>query len=399
MREPNGILRRPRLSGIGRGEAVFATVVVVGYGLAAIFSVLSGPNIPDVMMAVAERVLSGNLDTPLLAGTADTVGVGGRYYLAVGPLQILPYLPFAEIPALHGVGGHIVGLLFGIPAALLGLPLARRYGAEGASAYWVAAFMAFGSLLFYVSIFGDLYYLAHAESFLALTLFLIEWAGRRRPAVLGVCLMFSLLARPTTILAALPFGLALIWRRREAVAEGLRFGLPIALGIAVYGWYNWVRFGSPLEAGYALSVLEQPSLIARRALGVFSIRQIPENLRLALLAGPQHRSQFPFVAPNPYGLSMLLVSPALLTSLNAGFRAAQARLMWIATAVVAVPVFLYYGGGFVQYGFRYSLDFTPFLVALMAVGSTRWTGWVQRSLVLVSIASVTVGIIWHAHPW
>jgi hypothetical protein len=62
---------------------------------------------------------------------------------------------------------------------------------------------------------------------------------------------------------------------------------------------------------------------------------------------------------------------------------------------VAVPVFLYYGGGFVQYGFRYSLDFTPFLVALMAIGSQRWIGPPERLLVLVSVASVIVGICWY----
>jgi len=90
----------------------------------------------------------------------------------------------------------VTGLLFGLPAAWLALPLARAYGARGVAAYWIAAFTAFGSLLFWVSVFGNVYLLAHAESFLALTLFLIEWAGKRRPALLGVCLGASFLARP-----------------------------------------------------------------------------------------------------------------------------------------------------------------------------------------------------------
>jgi len=66
---------------------------------------------------------------------------------------------------------------------------------------------------------------------------------------------FSFLARPTTILAAAPFGLALLWRRRDAVLAAVAFALPIAVAIAIYGWFNWVRFGSPAEAGYALSYL------------------------------------------------------------------------------------------------------------------------------------------------
>jgi hypothetical protein len=94
-------------------------------------------------------------------------------------------------------------------------------------------------------------------------------------------------------------------------------------------------------------------------------------------------------------MSILLVSPALLTSLWAGLRDRTAGLLWIATVLLAVPVFLYYGGGLVQYGFRYSLDFTPFLVALMAIGSRRWIGWPEKLLVLASIGSVLVGICWY----
>jgi hypothetical protein len=260
----------------------------------------------------------------------------------------------------------------------------------------VAAFAAFGSLLFWASVFGNVYNLAHAESFLALTLFLLEWAGRRRPILLGVWLGASFLARPTTVLAALPFGLYLLWTRRaefRSMALGAAsFRLPIAGAIALYAWFNWVRFGSPFETGYAISILP-PSLLERRAQGMFSIVQIPENLRLALFALPNRAAAFPFVSADPNGMSMALVSPAMI--IRAGFRAPTARLLWIAAAIVAVPVFLYYGGGFVQYGFRYSLDFTPFLVALMAMGSSRWIGRPEKLLVALSIASVVAGICWY----
>jgi hypothetical protein len=349
-------------------------------------------------MLLAERALGGHLDSAAFKGVVDSVEVDGRYYLALGPLQLLPYLPFAAVPALRGVGDYIASLAFGIPAAWLSLPLARAYGARGAAAYWIAIFTAFGSLLWFVSVFGNMYYIAHAESFLALTVFLLEWANRRRPIVLGAMLGVSFLARPTTVLAAVPFGLVLLWQRRATLPEAARstviFGLPVAAAIGVYGWFNWVRFGSPLESGYAISYLNQPILEARRAMGVFSIAQVPENIRLFLLAGFDRISNYPYIAPNRFGLSMLLVSPALLASIWAGFRDRSALLLWLAAALVAVPVFLYYGGGYVQYGFRYSLDFTPFLVALMAMGSRRWIGWPEKILIVASICSVAFGIIW-----
>ena len=384
---------------LSRGDVLFALVVLGAYLVATALAIQWRYFFPDRMMIIAERALSGHLDSNALKGTIDTVEIGGRYYLALGPLQLLAYIPFAAIPDLQVVGGYVTGLLFGLPAAWLALPLARAYGARGAAAYWIAAFTAFGSLLFWVSVFGNVYLLAHAESFLALTLFLIEWAGKRRQALLGVCLGASFLARPTTILAAIPFGLYLIWTRRGELRAMARsaasFGLPIAGAIAFYGWFNWVRFGSPFETGYGISLLTIQSLQERRAQGLFSIVQIPDNVKLALLQLPDRIGQFPFFSASPYGMSMALVSPALVTSLWAGFRDVTVRLLWIATVLVAVPVFLYYGGGLVQYGFRYSLDFTPFLVALMALGSHRWIGWPEKLLVLASIGSVLVGICWY----
>lgn len=381
-----------------RGDTLFVLAVLGAYLVATVLATQWRGFFPDRMMLVAERALGGHLDSDALKGTIDAVEISGHYYLALGPLQLLAYIPFAAVPALQVVGGYVTGLLFGIPAAWLALPLARTYGARGATAYWIAAFAAFGTLLFWASVFGNVYNLAHAESFLALTLFLIEWAGRRRPLLLGACLGVSFLARPATILAAIPFGLYLVWTRRSELRSMARsavaFGLPIAGAIAFYGWFNWVRFGSPLESGYGISLLPQ-SLLDRRAQGLFSIVQVPENLRLALLALPDRIDRFPFLSASTNGMSMALVSPALVTSLWAGFRDSTARLLWIATALVAVPVFLYYGGGFVQYGFRYSLDFTPFLVALMAIGSRRWIGWPERLLVMASIGSVIAGICWY----
>jgi hypothetical protein len=384
---------------ISRGDWIFVASVVVVYAAAMIASIHFRGFLLDRMMVLAHQVLVGHLDSDTFKGTVDTVDMAGRYYVAVGPLQVLPYLPFALLGHFEGWSGHVIDIAVGIPAAILALPLARAYGARGSVAYWVAGFTAFGTLLLYISVFGSFYFLAQGESFLALTLFLLEWAGRRRPLVLGSCMAISFLARPTTVLAVIPFGLALLWSKRAAlrplVTAAIALALPIGLAILVYGWFNWVRFGSPLQAGYAISYLPQPGLDARRAVGLFSVLQIPENFRLAVLAPPDTMGHFPYLTASPYGLSMLLVSPALLTTLWAGFKSRSAQLMWLAAGIVAVPVFLYYGGGYIQYGFRYSLDFTPFLIALVAMGSMRWRGRLERALIVISVASVSYGVLWY----
>ena len=115
------------------------------------------------------------------------------------------------------------------------------------------------------------------------------------------------------------------------------FSAPVVIAIVSLGIYNAARFGSPLESGYAISFLSNESLIARRALGLFSIAQVPENLRLAILAIPHLRGSFPFALPDKYGMSMLLVSPGLLVAARAGIRPATQRSR-IATAP-AIPAF------------------------------------------------------------
>jgi hypothetical protein len=334
-----------------RGDILYLLAVLAAYVAATTLAIHFRGLEPDRMMTVAERALGGHLDSNTFKGTVDSVEFGGRYYLVLGPLQLAAYLPFAAIPDLQRVGGFLAGILFGIPAAWLALPLARAYGARGAMAYWIAAFTAFGSLLFWTSVFGVPYYLAHAEAFLALTVFLIEWAGKRRPIVLGLCLGVSFLARPTTILATIPFGIVFLWERRTQLRAMVRgavlFGLPIAGAIAIYGWFNWVRFGSALESGYSISVLQLSWLQEARAQGLFTPWHIPMNIYFGLLEPPDLHGQFPFFSPASVGMSMLLVSPALLTSALAGFRDRTARLLWAAAAVVALPVLLYYGGGVV----------------------------------------------------
>jgi hypothetical protein len=385
---------RLRVVHLSRGDLVYLVAVAVAYVAATIFATTAYHLVPDRMMVLAERVLQGRLDDPSFAGTVDSVVRGGRYYLAVGPLQFVPYLPFVPFEALHGVARYLTSLVPGLVAAWLALPLARAYGARGRTAYWVAGFTALGTLLFFVSVTGNMYYLAHAESFLALTWFLLEWAGRRRPLVLGVAIAISFLARPTTILAAIPFGIALVWRGRDRIRRATSFAVPVAAAIVAMGLYDAARFGSPFEGGYAISLLYERTLIARRALGVFSLAQVPENIRLAVLTFFGTKRSFPFLVPDPHGLSMLLVSPGLLVALEAGFRQPLQRTLWAATALVAIPVFLYYGGGYIQYGFRYSLDFTPFLVALVALGVRHRLGLLERVLFAASVASVTFGIVW-----
>jgi hypothetical protein len=60
-----------------------------------------------------------------------------------------------------------------------------------------------------------------------------------------------------------------------------------------------------------------------------------------------------------------------------------------------VPVLLYYGGGgYRTYGYRYALDFIPFLLALVAIGARTRFGSLEKLLIGLSVGFVGYGVVW-----
>ncbi len=364
---------------------------------------------PDHMMILANDMLShGRSDLTTLTTINDIVTIGGRNYQAMSLLPTVPYFVLVPFEALWPLSRWIVSATLGILAGWVALPLARRYGPGGSADYWLAALGAFGTLLFTLAFEGNFYYLAHLESVLLISLALIEWQGARRPFVLGLLIGLSGLARPTLWIVAVPFGLALMAERSDrrgawpawSVALGLpivAFGLPILASVAVTGWFDWVRFGSPLETGYDISWITPP-LERLRQQGLFSIVHLPDNLRLFLTGGIDHvRDSFPWIVPSNQGHSIFLTTPAVLIALNAGFRDRTNLVLWSSVVLAAIPVFLYYGGGGAStYGFRYEMDFMPFLVALVAIACRRHFGWIEKALIALSVVFVCYGFVWEA---
>jgi hypothetical protein len=68
-------------------------------------------------------------------------------------------------------------------------------------------------------------------------------------------------------------------------------------------------------------------------------------------------------------MSVLFTSPGLLLAFFAPWR--STRSWWLAGAAIAVliPTLLYYGGGWLQYGYRYALDSIPFVWALCCLAA------------------------------
>ncbi|MFL5684271.1 MAG: hypothetical protein ACJ77O_14130 [Chloroflexota bacterium] len=380
-----------------RPEVGWCLLVVLLY-LAATVVVARGED-PAVSraMTLAIHLSEGRLDLGGPVDATDTLTIDGVTYWVVGPMVVLPFLPLVPLQGLWEAARWIVPLSFGIVAAWLMLPLARRYGPGGRSTWWLAVLGAFGTLLFNQAVRGNDYYLTHAEAMAFTVCALVEWRGRRRPWVIGLALGLAGIARPPVLLALVPFGIALAWSGPGIRRRLLAFATPVGLLIVLAAAYNALRFGSPLETGYGGSVLTNVSLESDRAVGVLSIRHVPHNLQLLLVNGFAFGKHFPFLVPDPDGHSILLTSPALLAAVGAGIRSRTAAVLWICAGLITLALLLYYGGGGrVTYGYRYFLDATPFLLALTAVAARRQFGALERLLIVMSVAFVSYGFVWIA---
>lgn len=68
------------------------------------------------------------------------------------------------------------------------------------------------------------------------------------------------------------------------------------------------------------------------------------------------------------------------------------RALVVTTLCVAIPILFYQNSGRVQFGYRFSLDYTVFLVLLLAVGGRPLSRWAKLAIA-AGIAVNLVGAI------
>jgi hypothetical protein len=154
-----------------------------------------------------------------------------------------------------------------------------------------------------------------------------------------------------------------------------------------------MRWGTPLDAGYA-RLAEGDFFFTQ---GVFSLFYIPRHLYAIFLEPFDLVEGTPwFLRPSIKGTSLFLTTPALLwvfSGLRHVRRDAAIGYLALAALLALLPDILHGTVGFAQFGYRFSLDAQPFLIALAVAGDARTrTGWRRRPSWLF-IAAVVLSIV------
>ena len=182
---------------------------------------------------------------------------------------------------------------------------------------------------------------------------------------------------------------------REGLPAGLvrklvGFAAPAAAILGANLVHNYLRFGQLTEIGHKYLNIGWQERIQRW--GLFNYHFLSRNLTCALLLLPRVLTRYPFVKVSEHGMSMLVTSPCLGYTVAPRERSPLAPALWLTVLATALPSLLYQNSGFLQFGYRFSLDYIIFLVMLLAVGGRRFT-WLFKALLIWGVAVNLFGAI------
>ncbi|MDR5710161.1 MAG: hypothetical protein QN140_10110 [Armatimonadota bacterium] len=245
-----------------------------------------------------------------------------------------------------------------------------------------------------------MWYLAHVVAVLLLNLAILEALGRRRPLLIGLAVGAAYWTRLPVILS-LPFFLlvtAPAWapdgvRAWRAIRWGyvMRMAAGVTLFMGLNFAYNWVRFGTPLDVAYLYrpGVAEEPWFQQ----GLFHPSYIARHLKVIFLGLPRRLDSWPYLVPSLSGLAIWMTTPAFAFALRAPWRHPLTLASWVAVAPVALVNAMHGTWGFAQFGYRFALDYYPFLFLLTAVGMGQRIRWTHCLLVGLGIAVNLWGVL------
>jgi hypothetical protein len=259
---------------------------------------------------------------------------------------------------------------------------------------WLTALLGVGSVYYFCAVVGQVWFTA---LIVAVTLSIgYVWAsiGARRPVLAGICVALGFATRPPWVVLPLFLfeavraaggvsGIRTPSGRRTLVVSLLRFAAPILIGGVVLAAYNYARFRNPFEFGHRFMPVQWQERMFR--FGLFNFHFLSRNLAAALVLLPRIMTHYPYVRVSQHGLSLLVTSPNLAYTVMPQEPSPLTRPLWLTVAAVALPDLLYQSTGYVQWGYRYSLDFMVYLVVLLAIGNRRLTR-LFKALLVVAIA-------------
>lgn len=352
---------------------------------------------------LAQSFLAGKLhfiEKPLT--WTDSTLWEGKYFWPLGPFPAVLLMPFVALFNSFGLffSQGFLQIFLVVLVFFIVYRIAKHFKYSSIDSVILASAFCFASVFLGVSLLPWSWWFSQVITVLLLFLAIYEYLGKKRYWLIGIFCALLVLTRPTASLVIVFFLIETFFAKEKAIKLKNITSLlaPYFLGLFLLGFYNFARFGNFFDQGYSNQILTRQPLEKARSYGLISPEHIPGNIYYFLLSTPipVYKDSFsqvltaPFIRANPWGMSIFITSPYLIYMffLKYGDRTSKAILFTV--AVIALPIFMYYGVGLMQLGYRYSLDFLPLLfLLLMRNFKMRFGGLTTGFTTLVIIFSLT----------
>lgn len=332
--------------------------------------------------------------------TYDSVLWQNNFYWPLGPGSAFVLSPFVYIFSLFNkffYQGYL-NIIIVLTTCFLIFKISYKLKYQIIDSLYLIAAFCFASMFFGVIICSWSWYFSHSLTVLFLFLVIWEYLNKKRYWLIGSLLGLVFLTRVTASLGIIFFILEIIWNKGQTkikIVNLIKLLSPFLIFLLIQLVYNYFRFGAFLEQGYTWQILKNLELQKARDYGLFSLIHLPGNIYYSLINLPTpifkdgltHVLSFPYLKADPWGMSIFVTSPWLLYLFGLKYNDKLSKILIITIISIVLPIFLYYGIGFKQFGYRYALDFMPWLFFLFIKNYHNQNTYLSNKIKLLILGS------------
>lgn len=326
------------------------------------------------LVVLASEILKWNIELPRdNLPKLDIANYYNNYYVYFGPLASILLIPFVFVfgPTFPQVS---VGIFSLTSSFILIYFISRHFKFEKLDSLYLSLFFTYSTVLFASSVVNITAWQVEALGVPMMLTSLLLYFKKKNAFLIGIFIGLSLLTR-LPLLGVTAFFFFEMLQHRFTLKQFIMLLIPVVLCLSLFGFYNQRRFHSYLETGYAHNISKEELPIgANREYGEISLHHVPANLYSFLIMSPTPLKEkdtkgfvleFPYLRADAWGVAIWFTSPLFLYVILHFKKGKYSLSAGLTAFILAIPVFTWYSVGFAQFGYRYALDFLPFLFLLL----------------------------------
>ncbi len=356
------------------GKIVFILIFLFCLYSTYLYLTVGQRGFDKVLSSLALQFTKGHIALPIYnLPIRDISGYFNNYYVYFGPLASILLMPGAFF-----FGDNFPQVTIGLGAMIVSFIavyfIAKHFKFNRLDSLWLSVFFVFSTVLFSSGVINITAYQVEALGPPLILLAIWAYLSKKNSLLIGLFIGLATMTRITLMFSVIFFLIEFL-RKRLSVKQFVVLLIPVILAVSLLGAYNSRRFHSFFETGYNYNIAIKDFPIGENfRYGDISLVHVPANLYSFLVMSPEPLLKdnnggfvlkFPYIKLSPWGVAIWFTSPLFILLLTRFKKGEYTFSAGITAIILSLPVFLWYSIGYAQIGYRYALDFLPFLFLLL----------------------------------